>query len=468
MPDDLHWLPGWRIRDLIVRQEISAVEVAAYFLSRIAEADPHLHAFVTVAADAALEQARAVDRAVRRGQANGLLFGVPVSMKDLPSTAVQGLRNSAGSLLYQDRIAAQDSVHAERIRAAGGIILGMTSTPEFGLAARTVSRLMPECLNPWDRQRTAGGSSGGAAAGVAAGLGPLAVGTDAGGSIRIPAAFCGVFGLAPSSGRVPRQGATGGTLQFASAGPLARDVRDAALLLQVLAGPDKRDPTCRDDQPPDYLAGLEDGVEGLRVGWMRDFGDVLELDPEVVAVARDAAECLRAHGARLTPCRQAWPHSRQTMAAINAAHAYALEGQVLHEDPAAWGQLTPYARERFESGRRVTGAEYVLALKAHFELMEQVDSLFDDYDLIASPTVGFVAPRLAELEGMRMPPATAAITETANFVGYAAASIPAGFLNGLPVGLHLIARPNEEALLLRAARVIEQAQPWMGTRPSIQ
>jgi len=458
MFDELTWLPAWEIRDLIVRKEVSAVEVTTHFLERIAKTDPQLHAFITVVPDLALKQAWDVDHAILAGQTDGSLLGVPVSIKDMDW--VKGIRTTAGSLVYQDHIPIQDSVLAERVRSAGAIIIGKTNTPEFGLAARTVSYVAPECLNPWDPKCTAGGSSGGAAASVRAGMNPLAIGSDAGGSIRIPAAFCGVFGLLPSNGRVPRYGAFGGTLQFGSAGPLTNNVRDAALLLQVLAWPDRRDPTCRRDLPPDYLAGLEAGIEGVRVGWTADFGYVTGVDTNVVNVAAKAAESLQDYGARLEHCSLTWTNPSDAMTVINAADAYALNGQALYMDKASWEMLTPYARERYSRGRKVTGVDYVLALKERFWLIAQIDEVFEEFDLIASPTVGFVAPRVADLETMRMPPQTVAFTEVVNFVGYSAATVPAGLISGLPVGLQLIARPNEEDLLLRACRVLEQAQPW--------
>lgn len=459
---ELTWLPGWRLRELIVRGDLSPVEVIRHFLDRIASLDPTLHSFLTVAADQAMDAAREAQRRLARGEPPGLLFGVPVSIKDNYWT--KGIRTTAGSLLYRDHVPAEDSVYAERVRAAGAVILGKTNLPEFALFPRTVNRLAPECLNPWDPTRTCGGSSGGAAASVAAGLNPLAIGSDGGGSIRIPAALCGVVGVHPSNGRIPRYGGIGGTLFFSGAGPITRDVRDAATLFQVLAGPDPRDPSCMNEEPPDYLGALEEGVDGLRARWIGDCGDIAGLDARVVEIAGRAARRFEDAGALVETSGEGFQADRWIDAFYTMMHAerYALLGQALYEDPSARALLSDYGREHFGMARSITACEYVRAVQARLRVTQHWNRMFEGCDLVLSPTVGITAPAIA---GPIVRRPLVAYTFLVNYTGYTAATVPCGFVDGLPVGLQIIARPNQEALLFRAARTFEQLQPWAHLRP---
>src|SRR6516165_6549644 len=259
--DDLCWLPAWRLEELIRAKEVSPVDVTRHVLDRIDRLDGTLHAFITVMPKEALAAARRAEDAIRLGDELGPLHGLPVSMKD--SLWTQGMRTTDGSRIYQDFVPEEDSIAAERIRAAGGIIFGKTNLPEFALFRRTMNLLVPECLNPWDIRRTSGGSSGGAAVATAAGLGPIAIGTDGGGSIRIPSSWNGVFGLLPSRGRIPGFGHMGAT--FGSGiGPITRDVRDAAIVVEALSGPDRRWPGAIQGRIPDFVAGLDEGVRGMR------------------------------------------------------------------------------------------------------------------------------------------------------------------------------------------------------------
>lgn len=455
--EELTWMPGWQLRDLMVKKEISPVEVTQHSLDRIDELDPTIHAFITVAPELALDQARAAEESLVYGAEPGPLFGLPISLKDNYWT--HDIRTTAGSLLYKDHAPPEDSVYAERARRAGAIIIGKTNLPEFALFPRTVNRLVAECLNPWDLDRTSGGSSGGAAASIAAGLTPLAIGSDGGGSIRIPAALCGVFGLHPSNGRVPRHGGIGGTLFLSGAGPVTHDVRDAATLFQVLAGPDPRDPSCMKDAPPDYLESLETGVEDLRFLWVSDCGDVGDPDERVVETAGKAAARFEELGARVERSRtgfaaEEWVDAFYT---IMNADRYAQIGQHIYEDPSARGLLSDYGRDHFGRARGITAVEYSRALQTRFRVIDFMDRLFGENDLLLSPTVGIVAPSLA---GPIVRRPLVAYTFIVNYAGFTAATIPCGFVDGLPVGLQIIGRPNHEAAVLRASRAFEKMQPW--------
>jgi Asp-tRNA(Asn)/Glu-tRNA(Gln) amidotransferase A subunit family amidase len=271
-PNDLTFTPAWRLSELVRRHAVSPVEITEHFLRRSEALNPHLNAYLTICADQAMAAAQAAENASNEGRDLGPLHGVPIAIKDLNPT--KGIRTTRGSLVYKDWIPDEDDPVVERVRRAGAIIIGKTNTPEFGARGTTENRLGPACRNPWDTTRTAGGSSGGAAAALAAGLCPLATGSDAGGSIRIPGSFCGVYGIRPTQGRVPRlYKVPGGWGALSQNGPMSHSVRDAALLLQVIAGPDPRDPTSLHEPPPDFQAAAASAdVKGLHIVWSPDLG----------------------------------------------------------------------------------------------------------------------------------------------------------------------------------------------------
>ncbi|MDQ7908025.1 amidase [Phytohabitans sp. ZYX-F-186] len=451
-----HLLPAWRLVRLLRAGELSPVEVTTHFLDRIERLDGDLHCFVTVDREGALADARALER---RGA--GPLYGLPVAVKDQYLT--RGLRTTGGSALYRDRVPDEDAACVERIRAAGGIVLGKTNTPEFGLHWRTLNRVAPETRNPWDTGRSPGGSSGGSAAAVAAGLAPLALGSDCAGSIRLPAAFCGVTGILPGNGLVPRHGGLGGSLRFTGIGPIARGVRDAALLLEVLAGYDPRDPTGRRDAA--FRWPRRRGVRDLRVAWWSP-GVEAGGDARVVAAVRAAAARIAEAGAHFDDpglvlgdeeCQAAF--SRMTY-----ADRYALQGRELLADPGTAAELTPLVRQRFEAGGRVTGAEYAEALAVRFRAVQRLADAFDRYDVLAGPTVGFTAVAPPAGDWTWRPAGITDHTYLANFAGVPAVSVPCGLVDGLPVAVQLMART--EATAVRAAAALEDLLVTRTSRPS--
>lgn len=465
LPTDLHWTPAWQIRDAIIERRLSATEVTRYFIARIAALDPPIHSYITVAEKQALAQAEAIDQLIQRGERVGPLAGVPVSIKDQFWT--RGIRTTGGSRVYADHVPEQDSLHVARLKEAGGIIIGKTNTPEFGTFWRTVNRVAKECVNPWDATRTSGGSSGGAAASVAAGLGPLALGSDSGGSIRLPSAMCGVLGVLPSIGRVPSHGCFGSsTLFLSSVGPIARDVRDAATFLQLVARPSAVDPLCRTDEAPDYLGSLDLGVAGLRLGWweIKGIGDLVDAD--VVAAAKKAALGLESLGARFSdPVVLDTAGLDEAWKVLDFVDRYASLGEKLYADAALRRKLSPYARLRFAEAKRVTGAQYSRAVLRRAEFIRSVEKAFGNCDVLLAPTVGYVAPVIKSVGPTERIPALVAYTLAVNVAGYTAASIPCGFVRGMPIGLQVIAPPNQEALVLRVCRAFELAWPWAQRRP---
>ncbi|MCH7621041.1 MAG: amidase, partial [Chloroflexi bacterium] len=298
MESDMSFAPATELRQKIAAKEVSIVELTELFYRRIERLNPQLNAYLSLCPDQALAAAKQAQEAVQRGDSLGPLHGIPISIKDLEAT--QGIPTTMGSTIFQDRVPEVDSVVVERVRRAGAIILGKTNTPEFGQSGTTENLLGDACRNPWNTERTAGGSSGGAAAALASGLCTLATGSDGGGSIRIPASFTGVFGIKPSQGRVPRYGGYGqpAANHFSQSGPMSRTVADTALLLQVLAGPDPRDPTSMREPPPDFSSGLNQGVGGLRMAWSPDLG-YAGVDPEVVSITEKAAQVFTELGAKV-------------------------------------------------------------------------------------------------------------------------------------------------------------------------
>src|SRR5213594_550721 len=312
--DDLCWMSAAEMAAAIRKKKLSPVEVMRAVLARIERVNPALNAFVTLTADQAMKDARAAERALAKKSVTlGPLHGVPFSTKDLVIT--KGIRTTFGTRLYADNVPTEDAPMVERLRAAGAIQLGKTNTPAFGWIGATHNLLFGITRNPWNLDRTPGGSSGGASAAVAAGLGPLAIGTDGGGSIRIPASFAGIVGHKPSYGRIPIQ-AGSAVWSLSHIGPMTRTVTDAALMLNVCAGPDSRDSLSLPAERVDYVKALQGGIKGLRVAWVPDPGYAKLVDPEVVAVCARAAKRFRELGCRVEEVNPRWPSPRQPWKAI--------------------------------------------------------------------------------------------------------------------------------------------------------
>ena len=393
-----------------------------------------------------------------------------VSVKDLELT--KGIPSTMGSLLFQNRIPEIDSAVVERVKQAGAIILGKTNTPEFGQSGTTENKLGEPCRNPWNLERTAGGSSGGAAASLAAGMCTLAVGSDGGGSIRIPASFSGVFGIKPSQGRVPRYGGYGrpSANHFSQSGPMSRTVADTALLLQVLAGPDSRDPTSIREAPPEFAGKLNAGVRGLRLAWSPDLG-YAAVDPEVVRITGQAARVFDELGATVDESPLVIEDPFPAFWDVFATATYTSYGHLLedHRD-----DFTDYVRRALEHGAQVTGADLSRALLRVDQLRRQMEDLFDQYDLLLTPTMAVSAfpieQRPSVIGGKKVEPFWGYLPFTfpINMTGQTASSVPCGFsADGMPIGLHIIGPKGAEATVLQASAAFEQARSWSGHRPPV-
>jgi aspartyl-tRNA(Asn)/glutamyl-tRNA(Gln) amidotransferase subunit A len=460
---ELAFAPASRLLEMMDGGEVSSVELTEMFLGRIAEFNPRLNAYLTVSGDEAMAQAREADAARARGE-RGALLGLPTSIKDLEAT--KGIRSTMGSLVFNEMVPDRDSVVVERVKAAGGVILGKTNTPEFGLLGITQNRLGDPCCNPWDPTRTSGGSSGGAAAAVIAGLSSVAPGTDGGGSVRLPSSFCGLYGLKPTLGRVPRGGGFGKPSPnlTSQAGPMARTVRDAALLLQVLAGRDSRDASSLRSALPDYSAGLGQSIQGLRIAWSSDLG-YCPVDPQVLESTAAAAQFFQEFGCQVEETNFALDNPLPPFYDIFYSNNYTSWGHLLDESP---DELTDYGRTFLEHGSHATGVDYARALAAIEIMKSKLADLLDRYDLLMTPTVAVPAfphgqfPTQIGDQVMEDPRrGFSPYTRPFNVIGSPAASIPCGMSSdGLPIGLHIIGRHEDEATVLRASAAFEQARPW--------
>jgi aspartyl-tRNA(Asn)/glutamyl-tRNA(Gln) amidotransferase subunit A len=465
--EDLCYMSAVELAAAIRAKKVSPLEVTRTVLDRIARVNPKLNAICTLTAESALATAREVEAAVMRGDKLGPVAGVPVTIKDLLST--KGVRATSGSKLFEHNIATVDAPVVERLRAAGAILLGQTNTPEFGWKGVTENRIFGTTRNPWNTELTPGGSSGGASAAVAAGFGPIGIGTDGGGSLRIPGSFCELVGFKQSFGRVPNFPASG-VDSLRHTGPLTRTVADAALTLDVIAGPDERDPNSLPAAPREYLAKLDDGIRGLRIGYSPDLGYAW-VDPEVAALCADAATHLAQSGAKVEELDLKWRDPYDTFTtffyggiAARVAVDFAEKRKLL--DPG----LVPVA----ERGMKLSAVDYVNALVDRNGVWQQVRPTFETYDLLVTPTlsvpafpVGRNRPELpAGIDGaeLRWSP----FTYIFNLTGQPAISVPCGRTRaGLPVGLQIVGRRFADLTVLQAARAWENIQPWAERRPEL-
>jgi aspartyl-tRNA(Asn)/glutamyl-tRNA(Gln) amidotransferase subunit A len=462
---DLTELTAVQLLDGYRKGEFSPLDATRAALERAERVQPEVNAFVRLTADEALERARASTERWRRGEPDGLLDGVPVTVKDI--LLMRGAPTLRGSKTISEQGRwDEDAPSVARLRAHGAVFLGKTTTPEYGWKGVTDSPLSGVTRNPHDPTRTAGGSSGGAAAAVVLGAGPLALGTDGGGSVRIPAAFCGVFGLKPTYGRVPLYPASAfGTL--AHVGPLTRDAADAALLLDVIGTPDSRDWSALPPAPASFTAGLSGGVRGLRVAYSPSLGGQVAVHPTVAAAVRRAVERLAGLGAYV---EEADPDFTDPVDAFHTLWFTGAARVTQHLGPRQRESLDPGLREICGIGARRTALDYLAAVDVRMELGRRMGRFHDTYDLLVTPTL----PITAFEAGVEVPKGSGhhrwtgwtPFTYPFNLTQQPAASVPVGTDgDGLPVGLQIVAARHRDDLVLRAAHALYEAG-IAGLRPS--
>jgi aspartyl-tRNA(Asn)/glutamyl-tRNA(Gln) amidotransferase subunit A len=461
----LHYLPATELVKRIRDKSLSPVELMKATIARAEELNPRLNAICTTTFDAAIDQARAAEAIVMRGEGLPPLHGIPTTIKDLSLTG--GVRSMAGSHIFAQRIPDIDHAHVERMRAAGMISIGKTTTSEFGWSGVSNSPLTGITHNPWKRGMNAGASSAGAAVCAAAGIGPVHQGSDGAGSIRMPAAFCGVYGIKPSHGRVPYYPMPQNGL-ISHVGPISRTVEDSALMLQAIAGPDDRDMTSIDAAPEDYVARLDEGIAGLKVAYSPDLG-YLQVDDEVAARVREAVNAFEEAGCSVEEVDPGWGDPIDMEHCLFSVTIAMMWGGFEKE----WGEKMDAGLVAIiRHGRRFSATDYTRAAGERLLYYDKVRSFFERYDLLLTPALSvaaFPADRLIpehweqhEWDWLRW----AGFSYPFNLTWLPAATCPCGFTkDGLPVGLQIVAGRNRDLRLLQASRAFELARPWARQRP---
>jgi aspartyl-tRNA(Asn)/glutamyl-tRNA(Gln) amidotransferase subunit A len=465
--EDLRFASISELARRIGRREISPVELAEATIKQARAANERLNCFITILGEEALAAAREAEQELAAGRARGPLHGVPFSVKDLYAT--QGVRTTAGSKVLANWVPDYDATTVARLKAAGAVLFAKCNTSEFAAGPDNKNVHYGPARNPWDESRIPGGSSGGSGAAVAAGLGAFSLGSDTGGSVRIPAAVNGIVGLKPTYGRVSKFGVNALSWSLDTCGPLTRTVEDAALVLEAIAGHDPPDPTTSRRPVERYAEGLDGQVRGLRVGVPKEhFWD--PLDPEVERTVRAAIDKLAELGAEVKEVSLPW-----------VQHAFAPANMISWVEASSYHErwkdrwATDYGEELLQRcliGRAISGPDYVLAQRVRRAIAERTRALYERIDVLATPTSPAPAPPIADdtvqVGPVREPVRSAMgrLCRLGSFSGFPAIAVPCGFSgDGLPISLHLMAAPFQERTALRVAHAYEQATEWHRRRP---
>ena len=463
---ELAFTPAYQLRELIKQKRLSPVKLLEALFRRAQEINPKISAYLTLAQEEAYKAAHEAEKALSAGGELGSLHGIPVSLKDIVET--KGMRTTWGSAVFRNNIPQTEGPMVKRLKQAGAIIIGKTNTPECGLSAFTENKLA-NTRNPWNTEQTSGGSSGGAAAAVAAGISPLAQGSDGGGSIRIPASLCGVFGLKPTNGRVPQHVHDWGISHVSCLGPITRNVRDAALMLNVIAEPDKSDYTCIRTPHPDYLKALDNKLKTLRIAWSLDLGYGLPVDPEVTSAFKHAVKVFEQLGHRVEEAAPRTGLPFDTFAASAGTMYFVGDEFFLEEHP---DEITDYLKAFLETARNLTGIEVAKSWLEVERIRGALLDFFEEYDLLLTPTTAVPASKIGHKIGQRdtslgkggFSPFNCVFNLSRN----PAASVPCGFSSdGLPIGLQIVGRLEDDITVLRASAAFEEVCPWADKYPSV-
>ena len=468
--DDLCFRPATELAAMLRDGEVSARELLDAHLDRIERLNPGVNAIVTLDAEGARTAADAADAALAAGQDVGPLHGLPVAHKDTHATG--GMRTTWGSPLHADTVPLRDELVVARLKAAGAIRVGKTNVPEFAAGSHTFNPLFGVTHNPYRHGLSAGGSSGGAAAALAAGFVPLADGSDMGGSLRNPAAFCNVVGLRPTPGRVPSWPASMAWSQLSVQGPMGRTVADVALQLSVLAGPDPRVPIALSDDPTGFAAPLPSSAAGLRVAWAPDLGGRVTVDPVITSVLAESVGVFESLGASVEEACPNLSGADEVFGTLRAWLFEATYGEISRRSPE---KVKESIRWNAEMGAKLSGPDLARAEQLHTKLYERVVAFFERYDVLVAPTTQ-VLPFPVELEY----PTEIAGVHQDNYLewmrsctvisatGCPALSVPGGFTHdGLPVGLQLIGAPRADRKVLEVGHAFEQATAFGARRPPL-
>jgi aspartyl-tRNA(Asn)/glutamyl-tRNA(Gln) amidotransferase subunit A len=465
----LHELTLAESARLLERRELSPVELTADLLARVEALDPHLGAFITVLGDDARQAAKAAEIAIAAGYHLGPLHGIPIGIKDIIHT--RGVRTTAGSRILQDFVPTEDATVVARLRSAGAILIGKLNLHEFAHGVTNVNPHYGTARNPWDRERFPGGSSGGSAVAVAARMCPVALGTDTGASVRLPAAMTGIVGLRPTIGRVSNHGIVTLAWTLDTCGPMTRTVEDCALVLEAIAGYDRQDPHTANIPVPDYREGLTRGLDGVRIGVLTDVAPTL-LQADVERSVNEALRTLEGAGAIVRDVSV--PDVDQAINAlmpVDLAEPSAFHAEWLRTRPEEYGDDV---RTLLEAGEMYSATQYIHAQRFRTLLRDRFTDVLRNVDAIVMPTVGFVALPLGETmvrhQAGEEPMISAAMRHTAlaSVTGLPALSVPCGFSReGLPIGLQLIGRPFDEGTLLGVGHGYQSVTDWHTRAPAV-
>ena len=454
---------------LVQSKEISPVEIVEAHLTRIDATEPVLNSFITLLADQARKSARQAEKDIQAGRYKGPLHGIPVALKDLYNTG--GVRTTSGSRIFDTFIPTEDCTVAAKFQQAGAILLGKLNMHQFAYGPTGENPDYGHMHNPWNPDMVTGGSSGGSGSAAAAGQCTITTGSDTGGSIRIPAALCGIVGLKPTYGLVSRYGLSALSWSLDHPGPMTRTVEDTAITMNVIAGHDPKDVASAKVDIPDYTSALTGDVKGLRIGIVKEYFEV-PLDPQVRKAVMDAISLLESMGAEIKEV--SYPMFNQSQAissTVLMAEATAYHRDLLEKDG---HQLYEPVRQRLEAGLFISAAEYLRAQQARSIFDQQGRRLLDEVDLLAGPTEPVTAPEILAskvMAGEQEVGVVGALTQYTrpyNINGFPAISVPCGFSDDeMPIGLQLAGRPFDELTVLRAAHAYEQANDWHTRRPPI-
>ncbi len=467
---ELYWKPAHELAAMIRRRDIKAVELMELTIRRIEQTNPKLNAFCALRADAALADARAIDDKIARREDPGPLAGLPLGVKDLEDTV--GLATTHGSKPFKDNVAKADSIQVSRLKAAGAIVIGKTNAPEFGYTAFTKNLLFGVTRNPWNLERTPGGSSGGSSAAIAGGVVPIVTGSDGGGSVRIPACYTGCYGLKTSKGSIPNDQAFGMQQWNDTSvhGPITRTVRDAALFMDAVVGYHPSDPDSVPHPGISYEAILDRIPKKLRIAFHPDFGQLVQRD--VMREIEKAAAVFKDLGHDVTTIDDPVPDTGRAWMQLGATQSYATLHEWFDKHHEDFGRAFIAGTE---GATRVTWKHYGAAYRRRFEFNEWCRKIFERFDLLLCPvlpTEAFPAqgPMPSEINGQPLKDALGAVVFTYpfNLSGHPGASVRAGFTDsGLPCGLQIVAERYREDLVLQASYAYEQARPWNNKWPEI-
>ena len=466
--EDICFMSACDMAEKIRNQELTSVEITETIIERIEKINPIINAYCTTSFDLAREMAKKADDAVRKNEKLGILNGVPTSIKDLMDT--KGIRTTYGSKIWENFIPEEDNITVKRLKEAGVVILGKTNTPEKGHVGITDNLIFGETKNPWNLQRTSGGSSGGAAAAAAAGLSPLALGSDGGGSIRVPSCLCGVYGLKPNYARIPYDYKQLAFYTLSHHGPIVRYVKDAALMLDAMAGPDPLDKFSVSQNKVNFIEALKDKPKKLKIGYTIDLGNLKAIDPEVEEAVFKATQKFEQFDWSLEQVKINLKKAERAFAIMVTSGFYHDFRLLINE----WrDKLTPTFALYIDGGGSYNALDILNAQSIRQEIEKIIYKYFKNYDILITPTTAIPAFDLGTVFPSKIAGKSVSVTGWMpytfpfNMTWNPAASIPCGWSKeGLPIGMQIVGKLWEESTVLQVSKAFEEIAPWQDKRPN--